>query len=80
MTDELRLGTLGDEIFGGGALQTGATIPIPLQGGISIPTPLAGGGMSVPIPAFGAADDLPLPPPPIGEPMILDSGIGIAIP
>ncbi|MET1110332.1 MAG: hypothetical protein ABWX67_02275 [Allosphingosinicella sp.] len=80
MTDELRLGTLGDEIFGAGALQTGATIPIPLQGGISIPTPRSGDGMTVPIPAFGAGDDLPLPPPPSGEPTILEGGLSIPIP
>jgi hypothetical protein len=80
MTDQLRLGTLGDEILGPGALQTGGSIPIPLQGGISIPTPGAGDGMTVPIPAFAAGDDLPQPPIPFGEPMILDGGISIPIP
>jgi hypothetical protein len=75
MSDELRLGTLGDEILaapsaplGDGVLETGATIPIPapLQGGISIPTPapLQGDGMTVPIPLHASNDDLPLPPPP----------------
>ena len=80
MTDELRLGTLGDEILqsapsaplGYGVLQTGATIPIPL----------AGDGMTVPIPAFAAGDDLPIPPIPYssGEPPILSGGISIPTP
>lgn len=72
MTDQLRLGTLGDEIFGGGPLQTGGSIPIPLQGGISIPTPAA----------FAASDDLPLPPPPLygDELPILYGGISIPTP
>lgn len=68
MTDQLRLGTLGDEI-----LQTGVTIPVPL----------AGDGMTVPIPASAFGDDLPLPPPPHyggGEPAILNGGISIPTP
>lgn len=66
MADELRLGTLGDAV-----LQTGATIPIPLQGGLSIPTP-----------RFAAADDLPAPPHPLGggDLMILHGGITIPTP
>lgn len=72
MTDELRLGTLGDEILGG-VLQTGATIPIPL----------AGDGMTVPIPAFALGDDLSIPPVPLygsSELAILDGGISIPTP
>ena len=67
MTDQLRLGTLGDEI-----LQTGVTIPVPL----------AGDGMTVPIPASAWGDDLPLPPPPLyaGELPILNGGITIPTP
>lgn len=67
MADELRLGTLGDEV-----LQTGVTIPVPLQGD----------GMTVPIPAFAAGDDLPLPPPPhYGDDLpILYGGITIPTP
>ena len=60
MTDQLRLGTLGDEIFGGRAPSGDAV----LQGGLSIPTPRQGDGMTVPIPLAAAFDDLPLPPPP----------------
>lgn len=37
MTDQLRLGTLGDEILRGDGDRM--RIPVPLQGGISIPTP-----------------------------------------
>ena len=87
MTDELRLGTLGDAVLQGGIsiptpLRTGATIPIPLQGGITIPTPLAGDGMTVPIPAFAAGDDLPSPPHPfVGDELVmLHSGATIPIP
>jgi hypothetical protein len=80
MADELRLGTLGDEIFE-------AASPAPaddavLRGGISIPTPPQG-GITIPIPpAFAAADDLPIPPIPLdgGVPMILDGGISIPTP
>ena len=67
MTDQLRLGTLGDDI-----LQTGVTIPVPL----------AGDGMTVPIPASAWGDDLPLPPHPHygGELPILNGGITIPTP
>jgi hypothetical protein len=51
MADELRLGTLGDEIFGTAASTPGDTV-------------LQGDGMTVPIPRQAGADDLPLPPPP----------------
>lgn len=87
MTDELRLGTLGDSVLQGGIsiptpLQTGVTIPVPLQGGITIPTPGAGDGTTVPIPAFAAGDDLPLPPLPLhGDDLaILYSGVTIPVP
>lgn len=87
MTDELRLGTLGDAVLQTGVtiptpLQTGATIPIPLQGGITIPTPGAGDGMTVPILAFAAGDDLPIPPVPLyaDELAILQTGATIPIP
>ena len=51
-------------------LQTGATIPIPLQGD----------GMTVPIPLQAFGDDLPLPPPPFrGEDLTILYG-GITIP
>jgi hypothetical protein len=61
MTDELRLGTLGDEILGG-VLQTGATIPIPAFAlGDDLPIPpvplydssepvILNGGISIPTP------------------------------
>jgi hypothetical protein len=89
MTDQLRLGTLGDEIFQAGPsiplgdpFQGGISIPTPLQTGGSIPIPLAGDGMTVPIPAFAAGDDLPIPPIPLyGDDLaILQSGITIPIP
>ena len=80
MTDQLRLGTLGDEIFGAGlrapspdsVLQTGATIPIPRDGD----------GMTVPIPLHAMGDDLPQPPIPChgGDLMILHGGISIPTP
>lgn len=72
MTDQLRLGTLGDGILRGDG--DGMSVPVPLQGGISIP---------VPGPVFAAAgDDLPCPPIPLGagEPEMLYGGISIPTP
>lgn len=74
MTDQLRLGTLGDEIFGAGA---------DLQGdGMTVPIPLQGDGMTVPIPLHAMGDDLPQPPLPFhgGDLMILHGGISIPTP
>ena len=79
MTDQLRLGTLGDEIFGAGLKPSGDAV---LQGGLSIPTPRQGDGMTVPIPLHAMGDDLPLPPLPLhgGDLMILHGGLSIPTP
>lgn len=73
MADELRLGTLGDEIFG--------AAPVPDD------NMLQGDGMTVPIPRQAGADDLPLPPPPFltGDGMTVpiplhDIGDGMIVP
>lgn len=63
MTDQLRLGTLGDEILAGpseaSAIQgDGMTVPIPFGTGATIPIPLYGtggdleilGGITIPTP------------------------------
>jgi hypothetical protein len=75
MTDELRLGTLGDEILRAGpSASPGDAV---LNGGLSIPTPRQG-----PVPIFAATDDLPAPPHPFhgGDLMILHGGLSIPTP
>ena len=72
MADELRLGTLGDEIDASAILQSGPQVPIPLQGdGMTVPIPLQGDGMTVPIPLQGDGMSVPIP---------LQSGVTIPIP
>jgi hypothetical protein len=80
MTDELRLGTPGDDIRQAALSVTlGDSL---LDSGITIPIPLAGDGMTVPIPAFAAGDDLPAPPIPLygDDLLILQGGITIPVP
>ena len=79
MTDELRLGTLGDEIlWAGPSAPSGDAV---LNGGLSIPTPRQG-GTATPAPIFAATDDLPAPPHPFhgGDLMILYGGLSIPTP
>jgi hypothetical protein len=77
MTDQLRLGTLGDDILAGpsvllgdGIVQgDGMSVPIPFATGATIPIPFASGA-TIPIPLYGMGGDL----------MILSGGISIPTP
>ena len=90
MADELRLGTLGDEIFAAPAAPDaavlqgdGMSVPVPLQA--DLPTPphpfATGDGMTVPVPLQDTGDGMSVPVPlRSGDLDILGNGPSIPIP